>query len=146
VTIDTPLESTPYAESVVDMTSEESNVRAPRLAQAVPSADARTADSPSLSSVSGATPLPTTHTAQQRVRFEARLGEMIYQLLSSPHTILAAIYLILACVVVVMLAFAIVVEWRRQHPTQIAYGVGLMAAMFVLMTVHLTLTSGAVVI
>ncbi len=75
-----------------------------------------------------------------------RIGEILYKILSSPHIIISVIYLLLASVVVCMLAVAIVVEWRKQHPIQIAYAVGLMAVLFCMFSLHMSLTSGALIL
>lgn len=75
-----------------------------------------------------------------------RIGELLYRLLASPRIIMSVMYLLLTCTVVFMLAAAIVIEVRHQHPLQVAYGVGLMAVMFLMFTIHLSLTSGALII
>ena len=75
-----------------------------------------------------------------------RIGELLYKILSSPHIIISVIYLLLASVVVCMLAVAIIVEWRKQHPIQVAYAVGLMAMMFFMFSLHMSLTSGALIL
>lgn len=76
----------------------------------------------------------------------ARMGDLLYKLLSSPNILISTIYLLLTCLVVFMLVMAIVIEFRRQHPVQVAYGVGLMAVMFLMFTLHITLTSGALIV
>jgi len=75
-----------------------------------------------------------------------RIGELLYKILSSPHIIISVIYLLLASIVVCMLAVAIVVEWRKQHPLQVAYAVGLMAMMFFMFSLHMFLTAGALIL
>ncbi len=144
VTKETPIEA--LFQRVHAATPEEIEL----LAQAVPKPDARATKriselSTSTSRGSAATSPAISRQPTER-SFTAKLGDMLYRLLASPSTILATIYLILTFAVVGMLTFAIVVEWRRQHPLQVAYGVGLMATMFLLMSLHLSLTSGAVVI
>lgn len=117
-------------------------------AQAVPNAQSKHRKIAELATTSGATAQahptidrrPPTHT------YAAQVGNGLYKLLASPHIFLATIYLLLTFGVVFMLAFAIVVEWRKQHPIQVAYGVGLMAVMFLMLSAHLSLTSGALII
>jgi len=41
---------------------------------------------------------------------------------------------------------SVLIEIRRQHPVQIAYGTGLMAAMVALFYIHVAVTSGALVV
>lgn len=144
VTEETPIES--LFEERYPTTLEESGL----LAQVVPKADARATKRISeLATSSGRASVAVTPAISRKPTdssFSAKSGDLLYRLLASPSTILAGIYLVLTFAVVGMLTFAIVVEWRRQHPVQVAYGVGLMACMFLLMTLHMTLTSGAVII
>lgn len=65
---------------------------------------------------------------------------------TQPNVWLQVVYGVLALFVVVALAFSIVIEWRRQHPVQIAYGTGLLAVMALLFYVHTTLTSGVTIV
>lgn len=75
-----------------------------------------------------------------------RIANFFEKVLVSPHTFISLSYLLLTFVAVTMLAFSVVVEWRRQHPVQVAYGVGLMAAMFLLFTMHISLTGGVLIV
>ena len=59
---------------------------------------------------------------------------------------LQVFYTIMAVFVAVALTMSIAIEWRRQHPVQIAYGTGLLATMALLMYVHTTLTTGVLII
>jgi hypothetical protein len=121
-----------------------------QLAQAVPPAhaeniqseesDLATSDVPPGASVET---LPGQE--KQSFNLSVRIGEILYKILSSPHIIISIIYLLLASVVVCMLAVAIVVEWRKQHPIQVAYAVGLMAVLFCMFSLHMSLTSGALI-
>jgi hypothetical protein len=155
VTIETPIEA--LFEQVNAATPDETTLIAQAvpqdestlIAQAVPQSDVRAVKhiaemSTSSARASAVPPAVSRHPSEHS--FGAHLGDLLYRLLASPHTILAGIYLTLTFAVVVMLTFAIVVEWRRQHPIQVAYGVGLMATMFLLMTLHLSLTSGATIV
>jgi uncharacterized protein YkwD len=87
-----------------------------------------------------------TRTAQHVIaNAQTRSGAFLARLLSSPHTTLSLLYLLLSLAVTLILVCAVVFEWRRQHPVQVVYGVGLLAVMFFLFTMHLSLTSGVVI-
>lgn len=59
---------------------------------------------------------------------------------------LSFLYLVLGSVVLVSLILSIVIEWRRQHPIQIAYGTGLIALLIVMFNVHEALVGGALIL
>lgn len=61
-------------------------------------------------------------------------------------TWLQAVYVTLAAFVVIALVLSIVVEWRRQHPAQIAYGTGLLAGMALLFYAHTLLVGGVTIV
>lgn len=63
-----------------------------------------------------------------------------------PSLWLQMFYSVLALLVLVALLLSIAIEWRRQHPIQIAYGTGLIAVMALLLYVHTTLTSGVIIV
>lgn len=63
-----------------------------------------------------------------------------------PNVVLQTVYALLALLVVVALILSIVIEWRKQHPAQIAYAGGLLAVMAFLLHVHTLLTSGVAII
>lgn len=65
---------------------------------------------------------------------------------TQPHLVLQILYGIIASFVVVALMLAVVIEWRRQHPIQIAYSVALLLLMLGLYQVHTYLLSGALVV
>jgi hypothetical protein len=62
-----------------------------------------------------------------------------------PSMILQAVYALLALLVIVALILSIVIEWRKQHPAQIAYAGGLLAVMALLLHAHTLLTSGVAI-
>lgn len=68
------------------------------------------------------------------------------RLLSQPRTLLGLFYTLLASFIVVVLLISIVVEWRKQHPLQIAYGTALLLLMAGVLQVHNLLQAGALVI
>lgn len=63
-----------------------------------------------------------------------------------PETWLRILYIVLAVIVCVALILSIVIEWRKQHPIQIAYAGGLLALMAVLFYVHTALTNGVTIV
>lgn len=64
---------------------------------------------------------------------------------TNPDMVLQSLYAMLAVLVTGSLILSIVIEWRRQHPVQIAYGGALLAGMAFLFYIHIVLTSGAVI-
>jgi hypothetical protein len=63
-----------------------------------------------------------------------------------PHLVLQIIYGILAAVIVLLLLASIFIEWKRIHPVQVAYSVGMLGTMALLLWVHTVLIHGAVVV
>ncbi len=74
-----------------------------------------------------------------------KMMNFLARLVTSPHTVISVSYLILSSVVAFMLAFSVVVEWRRQHPLQVAYAVGLVAVMLLVFRIHMALTTGILI-
>ena len=71
---------------------------------------------------------------------------LLERLAVQPSLWLQAVYAVLALFVIVSLILAIVIEWRKQHPVQIAYAGGLLAVMVILFYVHVALTSGVIIV
>ena len=71
---------------------------------------------------------------------------VVEQIATQPITLLNLIYILLATFVVAILIVSIAIEWRKQHPVQIAYGTGLLAAMTLMLFVQKTLLQGALII
>lgn len=69
-----------------------------------------------------------------------------FKTVTQPSVWLQMVYLVLAVVVTISLIMAIVIEWQRQHPVQLAYAGGLLAVMALLLELHTTLTSGVTII
>ena len=65
---------------------------------------------------------------------------------TKPQLILNTLYIAIGAIIVLVLLLSILIEIRRQHPAQIAYGLGLLALMWGLHHIHSTLTSGAAVL
>jgi hypothetical protein len=68
------------------------------------------------------------------------------KLATQPHAVLQILYTIIGLFVVGMLLVSIVVEFKRQHPIQIAYGTGLLVAMALLYYVHVVVSQGALIV
>lgn len=69
----------------------------------------------------------------------------ILSIATKPHKVLQISYMIIGGFVLLLLIISILVEIRKQHPIQIAYGAGLVALMFVLFNVHLILSQGVLI-
>ncbi|MCA9364160.1 hypothetical protein KC727_02990 [Candidatus Kaiserbacteria bacterium] len=65
---------------------------------------------------------------------------------TAPGVWFQVFYFALAGFVMLTLVLSIVIEWRKQHPVQIAYGVGLMATMALLMIVQNSLVEHVIVL
>lgn len=63
-----------------------------------------------------------------------------------PSAWLQIVYSVLAAMVVIALIASLILEWRRQHPVQLAYSGGLMAVMALLFYAHTALTVGVTII
>lgn len=63
-----------------------------------------------------------------------------------PSLWLQAVYGVLAVFVFLALSLSVFIEWRRQHPVQVAYAGGMFAVMASLLYIHIVLTGGAVII
>jgi len=68
-----------------------------------------------------------------------------WKLATSPRMVLQIVYSMIGLFVMGALLMALVLEWRRHHPIQIAYSAALLAVMIVLFEIHLVF-SGAVTI
>lgn len=67
-------------------------------------------------------------------------------LLTSPHMVLKLLYSVIGVFVFMALLLSIALEFRRQHPVQVAYAVLLLALMFGLHQVHVVLSGGALIV
>ncbi len=65
---------------------------------------------------------------------------------TQPSKILNFVYAFLATIVFTALVLSIVIEWRHQHPVQIAYAGALIALMVLLSNIHETLTGGVTIL
>lgn len=79
------------------------------------------------------------HTAQVR---ESRI---LAQFAVRPHMVMTVLYSLLAALVLVTLGISIAIEWRRHHPVQVAYGMGLVAMMWVAFYIHTVVLSGVLI-
>jgi len=71
---------------------------------------------------------------------------IIARLATGPHAALETVYFALAAFVTVALILSIGIEWRRQHPVQIIYGMGLLALMATLFYIHTLISGGATIV
>jgi uncharacterized protein YkwD len=145
VTADTPLTApdTLFARESDSSVSSESIL----LAQAVPTMPLKKKQTSDISTTSGepADVSPVAYSARPPT-ITIKMGELLYHLLASPRTVIAIVYLTLTVVVVIMLVCAVVMEVRKQHPLQVAYGVGLLAVTLIMFTLHMSLTAGALIV
>lgn len=63
-----------------------------------------------------------------------------------PHLVLQIVYLLLAVVIATLLVVSVLVEARRLHILQVAYGAGMLIVMVGLLWLHTALISGAVIV
>ena len=78
--------------------------------------------------------------------YVARPLDFFARLVSSSHNVISFVYLLLSLFVALSLVCAVVIEWRRQHGMQVAYGVGLMATMMVMFYLHIAVTGGTLIV
>lgn len=67
------------------------------------------------------------------------------RLATSPKLVLQILYSIIGILVVIALLLSIVIEWRRQHPVQLAYGFAMLSFMALLFQIHTLVSSGALI-
>ncbi len=67
------------------------------------------------------------------------------RLATSPKLVLQILYSIIGVLVVIALLLSIVIEWRRQHPVQLAYGFAMLSFMALLFQLHALISSGALI-
>lgn len=70
---------------------------------------------------------------------------LLSKVATSPKLVLQILYSIIGLFVLGVLMFALIMEWRRHHPIQIAYSAGLLMVMTLLFVLH-GLISGGVMI
>jgi len=76
----------------------------------------------------------------------ARPLDFMSRILASSHNVISFTYLLLSLFVALSLIFAVVFEWKRQHGMQVAYGVGLIATMALMLYVHIGVTGGLIIV
>ena len=86
-----------------------------------------------------ATMAPETQSGSESTSFLAEVA-------TQPHKVLQILYIGISAFVLCSLLLSILIEVRRQQPVQIAYAVGLLSCMFLLLYVHLILSSGAAIV
>lgn len=68
------------------------------------------------------------------------------KLLTQPHVVLQILYVTIGLLVLVSLVLSIVIEIRKQHPLQIAYGLAMVLLMFGLFQLHGILSAGVIIV
>lgn len=91
-------------------------------------------------------PATITQTPENPTSILGTQANTLERTVTQPGLWLQILYGILALFVIVGLILSVVIEWRRQHPMQIAYAGGLLAVMAILFYVHIALTSGVTII
>jgi hypothetical protein len=91
---------------------------------------------------SGAAPHAVTSDVEASVDTPATLAAVA----TRPNMLLQIVYAILAGFVTIVLIASVIIEWRRQRPVQIAYGVGLLALIGVLFSVQAFVSGGVLVV
>lgn len=72
--------------------------------------------------------------------------DSFWSLMTRPNTVLQYVYISIGTFVTMTLLLSIFVEIRRQRPLHILYSGGLITTMAILFYLHLTLTSGAIIV
>jgi hypothetical protein len=67
------------------------------------------------------------------------------RLATSPRLVLQILYSLIGSFVVAALLLSLIVEWRRQHPVQIAYGAAMLAFIAMMFSVHVFVSSGVLI-
>jgi hypothetical protein len=107
----------------------------------IPISDVVVVEMPLIATSSGLAVAQVTTPAPQAQHAGATLTSVATQ----PNTILQIIYSLLAVVVLMMLSASVVIESKRMHPQQVAYGLALLFMMGGLWFAHSLLTTGAVI-
>lgn len=68
-----------------------------------------------------------------------------WQFFTSPRLILQIVYSFIGSFVLLSLLLAMALEWRRHHPVQMAYSIGLLLLMVALFQLHLSLVGGVMI-
>ncbi len=66
------------------------------------------------------------------------------RLITSPSVLLQIVYSVVGLLVMGLLFYTLIFEWRHHHPLQTAYSVGLLVVMMGLFLLHATITGGVV--
>ena len=66
------------------------------------------------------------------------------RLVTSPSAVIQIIYSVIGLLVMGLLFYTLIFEWRHHHPIQTAYSIGLLVVMIGLFMLHATLTGGVV--
>ena len=69
----------------------------------------------------------------------------IAMIATSPSSMMQCVYWVLGLIAIMALIASVAIEWRKQRPVQVMYGVSLLCVMAALFYIHTVVTSGAVV-
>lgn len=152
----TPVAVAPEAQALVKDTQKPQPVASPHEEAALPTTTvAKQPDSVTVdSSVTGdgtlvyesyvATATPGAVLAATAVGDTATPVSFWDKLMTSPQILLQIAYSIIGVIVMSLLFYTLIFEWKHHHPIQTAYSVGLLVMMLGLFFLHLTVTGGIV--
>lgn len=69
---------------------------------------------------------------------------LLARFITSPSMVLQIVYSVVGLLVMGLLFYTLIFEWRHHHPLQTAYSVGLLVVMMGLFLLHATITGGVV--
>lgn len=75
-----------------------------------------------------------------------RESNALGRLLTQPTSWLMGFYVGFGALILLALILSVIIEWKRQHPVQIAYGTGLIAVLALMFYVHTLLMGNALVV
>ena len=65
---------------------------------------------------------------------------------TKPHLVLQIVYGFIALFVFISLTLSVFIEFRKQHPIQVAYSLGLVTVMLLLLYIHISVSAGALIV
>jgi len=126
---------------ISDTATKTATATATEIAEVVTTEDSVALYSDLISTSTGGIPATIEPAAPQSTQQIGVLGT-----LTKPQLVLQILYAMIAGFVMSVLLLAVFIEIRRQQPVQLTFSAGLMAMMFLLLYVHISLTSGALVV
>lgn len=92
-----------------------------------------------------ATEVPGAVLAESDSTYQPAPSSFMGRLATSPRMALQIAYSVIGLIVLMLLLSALVIEWRRHHPVQMAYSAALLAVITILFTIHTIISGGAVI-